>query len=118
VSIINEQNESILAFLRQNTSRDILIYLIDHAGSTQNEIANFKNFKAPTISWHMNRLMDAGIISSVKEGKSVQYFIKEPESLTDLLRNYFPAIWSGLSDKFAKLFIQISTGKRKVHNPS
>lgn len=118
VSIINEQNELILAFLRQNTSRDILIYLIDHAGSNQNEIANFKNFKAPTISWHMNRLMDAGIISSVKEGKSVQYFIKDPESLTDLLRNYFPTIWSSLSDKFAKLFIQISTGKRKVHNPS
>ena len=118
VSIINEQNELILAFLRQNTSRDILIYLIDHAGSTQNEIAKFKNFKAPTISWHMNRLMDAGIISSVKEGKSVQYFIKDTESLTDLLRNYFPTMWRSLSDKYAKLFIQISTGKRKVHNPS
>jgi hypothetical protein len=50
---------------------------------------------------------DAGIISSLKEGKTVQYFIKDPESLTDLLRNYFPTIWSSLSDKFAKLITQL-----------
>jgi hypothetical protein len=61
----------------------------------------------------MNRLTEAGIISSVKEGKTVQYFIKDPESLTDSLRDYFPTIWSSLSDKFAKLFIQISTGRKK-----
>lgn len=32
--------------------------MIDYAGSTQNEIANFKNFKAHTIKWYMNRLID------------------------------------------------------------
>ncbi len=104
---INEQHELILAFLRQDTARDVLIYLIEHSGSTQSDIAHFKNF------WHMSRLIEAGIVIFHRECKTVQYFIKDPESLIDSLRNYFPTIWNNLSDRFAKLFIQISPGRKK-----
>ena len=112
-TLINEQHELILAFLRRDTARDILIYLIEHAGSTQSDIANFKNLSAPTINWHMSRLIEAGVVIGNREWKTVRYFIKDPESLIDSLKNYFPAVWSSLSDRFAKLFIQISTGRRK-----
>ena len=112
-TVINEQHELILAFLRQDTTRDILIYLIEHTGSTQSEIANFKNFSPPTINWHMSRLIEAGIVIGSREWKTIRYFIKDPESLIDCLKNYFPTIWSSLSDRFAKLFIQISTARRK-----
>jgi predicted transcriptional regulator len=113
ITIINEQHELILAFLRQDTARDILIYLIEHAGSTQTDIANFKNLSAPTINWQMSRLIEAGIVIVHREWKTVQYFIKDPESLTDSLKSYFPTVWNNLSDRFAKLFIQISTGRKK-----
>jgi len=86
---------------------------IEHAGSTQSDIANFKNLSAPTINWHMSRLIEAGIVIAHKEWKTVQYFIKDPESLTDSLKSYFPTVWNNLSDRFAKLFIQVSTGRRK-----
>ena len=114
MTVINEQQELILANLRLDTPRDILIYLMEHSGSTQSQIANFKNFKAPTINWHMSRLIKAGIVMGVRENKTLHYFIKDPESLIDSLRNYFPTIWSKLSDKLANLFIQISTGRKKT----
>jgi predicted transcriptional regulator len=113
MTIINEQQELILAFLRQDTARDILIYLIEHTGSTQIDVTNFKNMSAPTISWHMSRLIKADIVLVNKEWKRVRYFIKDPESLIDSLKTYFPTVWNSLSDRFAKLFIQIFTGRKK-----
>ena len=70
--------------------------------------------RAPTINWHMSRLMEGGIVMGIREGKTLHYFIKDPESLINSLRNYFPTIWSKLSDKFANLFIQISTGRKRT----
>jgi len=113
MTVISEQHELILAFLRQDTARDILIYLIEHTGSTQSDIANFKNLSAPTINWHMSRLIEAGVVIGNREWKTVRYFVKDPESLIESLKNYFPTVWISLSDRFTKLFIQISTGGRK-----
>ncbi len=113
MSVMSEQRELILAFLRQDTARDILIYLIEHTGSTQSDIAKFKNMSAPTINWHMSRLIEAGVVIGNREWKKVRYLIKDPESIIDCLEKYFPTVWNSLSDRFAKLFIQISTGRRK-----
>ena len=63
MTVINEQQELILANLRLDTPRDILIYLMEHSGSTQSHIANFKNFKAPTINWHMSRLIEGKVVN-------------------------------------------------------
>lgn len=49
LTISNEQNELILAFLRQETIRDILIYLMENPGSSQQILVNFINVSAPTI---------------------------------------------------------------------
>lgn len=119
MTVINEQHELILAFLRLDTTRDILIYLIEHAGSTQSEIANFKNFKAPTIKWHMSRLTEAGIVVCLREGKELRYFIKDPESLIDSLRNYFPSIWNSLSTDSRNSLFKFPQEKEKyviLHN--
>jgi predicted transcriptional regulator len=62
VTIPNEQNELILAFLRQETTKDILVYLMENPGSTQQALANFKNVSAPTIKWHMSRLIESELV--------------------------------------------------------
>jgi len=100
MTIAGEQDELVLAFLRFTTEKDILIYLIEYAGCTQTDIVNFVHMSAPTINWHMSRLVESDLINLSKEGKLVTYFIKDPERLANLLRNYFPDIWNNLADKF------------------
>ncbi|HET7285782.1 MAG TPA: winged helix-turn-helix domain-containing protein [Nitrososphaeraceae archaeon] len=85
MTVISEQHELILPCLRQDTARDIIIYLIEHTGSTQSDIAKFKNLSAPTINWHMSRLIEAGVVISTREWKTVRYFIENPESLIESL---------------------------------
>ncbi len=116
VTILNEQHELILAFLRQETTRDILIYLIEYPGSTQQDLAKFKDLSAPSIKWHMSKLIESGLVIVRKEGKLVRYFINDSGSLTSCLKNYMPAIWNRLANRFAERFIEISLVRARVNN--
>ena len=116
VTISGEQNELILAFLRQETTRDILVYLMENPGSTQQALANFKNVSAPTIKWHMARLMESGLVIATRDGKVIKYFIQDPRSLTSSLMNYMPVLWNSLVNRFAEKFLEISLVKTKDIN--
>lgn len=89
-TIIYEEDELVLAFLRLDTERSILIYLLEHSGYTQTDIINSLNLSAPTINWHMSRLIESGLINKSKQGKIIKYFVADPKLLADSLRNYFP----------------------------
>jgi len=116
LTIPNEQNELILAFLRQETIRKILIYLMENPGSSQQALANFMNVSAPTIKWYMSRLIESEIVMTSKEGKIVRYFIKDPKGLVSSLKNYMPHLWNSLVNRFAEKFIEISLVKAKDSN--
>lgn len=112
--ILNEQHKIILAFLMQETARDILIYLMEHQDSTQSDIVNFMQFTAPTISWHMSRMVEAHIVNSRKDGKTTRYSIMvDLRVLASLLKAYHPTIWNKLISRFADLFFDLSSSKKK-----
>ncbi len=110
MAIVNEKDEIILAFLRQETSRDILVYLIEHPNSTQMDIAEFMHFSSPTISWHMSRLIDNDIVWSTREGRNVRYSINGDflYTVAYLLKTYHPSIWNNLASRLAEVFLEIS----------
>ena len=116
LTIPDEQNELILAFLRQETIRDILIYLMENPGSSQQVLANFMNVSAPTIKWHMSRLIQSELVVVTREGKAVKYFIKDPRSLTSCVKNYMPSLWNSLVNRFAEKFFEISLVKTTQEN--
>jgi DNA-binding MarR family transcriptional regulator len=112
VSIPGEKEEMILAFLRQETAKDILIYLMEHPHSTQSDLAGFKHYSSPTMSWHMSRLIEAGIVSKSREGKKIRYSIDaDLDKLIYLLKTYHPGIWSVLASRLAELFEELSSSQ-------
>jgi predicted transcriptional regulator len=104
-----EAEHNILAFLRQETAMDILTFLMEHPRSTQSEIVNFKGFSAPTISWHMARLEQAGLINSIKDGRTIRYTITNMQNISMALKTYHPNVWDKMLSRFADLFLQISS---------
>ena len=116
IAVPDEQDELILAFLRQETIKEILTYLMENPGSSQQVLANFMNVSAPTIKWHMSRLIQSDLVMATKEGKIVKYFIKDPKSLTSSIKNYVPSLWNSLVNRFAEKFFEISLVKAKDSN--
>ena len=110
---ILEIHHKILAFLRQETSRDILVFLLEHPDSTQKDIIDFKGFSPPTISWHMSRLVESGIVKSIRDGRTVRYKLSiDLQNMASLLKEYHPSIWDRLLGRFADLFLQLSSEEK------
>lgn len=110
-AILDEQHKIILAFLRQETPRDILVHLLEHpAGATQSEITEFKRLSAPTISWHMSRLIESGLVTAYKEGRTVRYSVKKEviDEIAKLLKMYHLPVWNKLAGRLAELFFELS----------
>jgi predicted transcriptional regulator len=113
VSIVGKRQEDILAVLKHETPRDIIIYLIENPGATQQEIAVHKGFTAPTISWHMAYLINIGLVTSSREGRFVKYFIEgDIHDITSSLRSYYPTIWNNLSIRLVELFLELAYAPR------
>src|SRR5919197_3756820 len=53
----------ILGYIRSNGVRQIVMFILEHDLCTFNEIVEHTKKAASTISWHLKRLKDAGIIS-------------------------------------------------------
>jgi DNA-binding MarR family transcriptional regulator len=113
VSILGERSENILAVLQQETLRDIMLHLIENPGATQSEIAHHKGFTAPTINWHMSRLIEMGLVYSCREGRFVKYYVEgDIDDIVSLLKSYHPSTWNTLSNRLASLFLDLSSQSR------
>ena len=109
ISISGERNEKISAFLQQETPRDIILYLIENPGATNNQIARHKGFTPPTINWHMSRLIQTGIVSNQRDGRYTKYHLKgNIKDIVDLLKSYHPSVWNKLSFRLAELFVDLA----------
>ncbi len=61
----------------------------------------------------MSRLIEIDLISSHKQGKFLNYYIKgDVKDITSILRRYYPSIWNKLSNRLADLFLDISAASR------
>jgi predicted transcriptional regulator len=108
-SIVEGKDESLLAILQQETPREIIVYLIEHPGSTQGEIADHMDFSPPTINWHMANLIVSGIIKSQKEKPFIRYYIQgNIKDITTLLKLYHPGVWNRLSSRLADIFLDLA----------
>jgi len=109
-SILEERDESILAILQQESTREIIVYLVEHPGSTQGEIADHMDLSPPTINWHMSQLIEGGIIGSQKDRQYVRYYIEgNIKDITTLLKLYHPGVWSRLSSRLADIFLDLAS---------
>jgi predicted transcriptional regulator len=109
VAVFRERQQSILAVLGQEVPRDIILFLIESPGATQIDIARHESLTPPTINWHMSRLIEIGLVSRRKKGKFVKYYTQgDTDDITNILKIYYPSLWSKLSNRLAEVFLDLS----------
>lgn len=85
---IPTQDTDILRQLKNNISRQIIKFILDHDLCTFNEIVEHLGKATSTVSWHMKRLKEAGLIC-VKYGGDYQlYQMTNHELVSDVLYKY------------------------------
>lgn len=73
IGVFQDNEKNLLEILSQETARDILIFIIEQKNPTQTDIVARIGVSAASVSWHLNRLTELGVITEVKEGKYKRY---------------------------------------------
>jgi predicted transcriptional regulator len=79
----SEAEQKILAFLHNGRERLICEYLIRNPATTRADLEKVLGISGAAVTWHMNRLRDAGVLAVTKTGRTVQYTIA-PEAVRAL----------------------------------
>ena len=71
----NEYYQKVLHHLRNNTSKKILEVLVKNPDVSRKEISLAVGVSGPSVSWHMKRMCEDGIVSTSREGRHVRYHL-------------------------------------------
>ena len=111
IGMFKENEQQIIKFLTQETTREIILFIMEDQNPSQTEIASRIKISSASISWHIRRLMDAQVIQESKDGKFRRYRM-HPEInslyIAKLLQNYYPHIWNKWSSRLAEMFLAMS----------
>jgi predicted transcriptional regulator len=114
VGIFRENEKEILKVLGQETTREILMLIIERQAPTQTDIVNSIGISAASVNWHIKYLIKIKLIEEVKEGRFKRYQLRDREAsskyITMLMRNYYPNIWDKWSNRLAEIFLSLSRG--------
>lgn len=85
---LDEEEQAILAVLRYETTRTILLHLLEHGPARNSEIAETVGVTPATISWHLSNLVEEGIVEPIEEGRTTRYEVANEELTVQLLVRY------------------------------
>ncbi len=107
--MFGEKESTILVALSIETQREILVHLINNPELSQNQIAQLTGLTPATISWHMKRLRQLGVIERIRSGKTVNYnVLGNKDEIERFVRNYHPGFWERLSGKLTDIVLELS----------
>jgi DNA-binding transcriptional ArsR family regulator len=98
--LFNDDQEVILGILSQETPREILLCLLREPSLTQRDLAERLGFSQPTVSWHMDRLFELGIVRKSRKAKGILYeIVASPREILGFVEAYHPRAWTRWSHR-------------------
>lgn len=92
--VFGDEQEVILGVLSQETPREMLLSLLHDPSITQGELARSLGFSQPTISWHMDRLVELGLVRKRRTGKGMVYEVAADRGeVLGFVKSYHPEVW-------------------------
>jgi predicted transcriptional regulator len=79
----SETEQRVLKFLRNDKERAIFLHLMNNPETTRGDLEKMLGITGAAVTWHTNRLCDAGMITVARSGKTVRYLIN-PDARTYL----------------------------------
>jgi predicted transcriptional regulator len=85
---LEDEERAILSSLRYETTRHILLFLLEESTARNRAIAEKLGVSPPTVSWHVSRLVENEIVSEVEDGRTTYYTVADEDLTMQLLVRY------------------------------
>ncbi|MHB9287075.1 winged helix-turn-helix transcriptional regulator [Halobacteriales archaeon Cl-PHB] len=100
----DDADQVVMNALRRTYSRRIIAHLLAGGPLTTSELSD-RIEKAPsTVSWHLSKLHEAGLVEKERAGQSVEYALVEPARARRLYTVHRPSFTDSLVDRLLGLW--------------
>ena len=114
VGAFEENEKQLLELLSNETAREILMFVVEQSNPSQTDISKHVGISSPSVSWHIKRLQDSGIVDEIREGKFKRYKMHgDSRQIIALLKNYYPNTWTKWSNRLAEMFLSLARGEQE-----
>jgi DNA-binding transcriptional ArsR family regulator len=104
---VSDQESAILKFIRREPIRQILLFVLEHDMCTFNEIVDHTQKAPSTISSHLMRLREAGVIL-IRHGEYHQlYRVAESELVAEVLSKYTTSFVDKVVDNYTEMLEEL-----------
>lgn len=98
-------NKKLMGFLRQESMRRILVFILSHESCNNEQISSFSSLSPSTVSWHLKKLEENNIISSSRKGRKSHYLIlADKNEIINLLITYRESFLDSLVDNIVEMW--------------
>ncbi|MDQ3902374.1 MAG: ArsR family transcriptional regulator [Thermoproteota archaeon] len=103
---VSEKESAILNFVRHEPIRQIVLFILEHDMATFNEIVAHTGKAPSTVSSHLKRLKEAGIIS-VRHGEYYLYRLVERDLVAEVLSKYKTSFVDRVVDNYTQMLEEL-----------
>src|SRR6056297_1987052 len=100
----DDADRTVMNALRREYSRRILAHLLVDGPLSTTELSDRLEKAQSTVSWHLSKLADAGLVTKERDGRSVYYELTDPERATYLYTVYQGSFTDRLVDRLLGLW--------------
>jgi predicted transcriptional regulator len=97
---VKGKEKRILACLRNETARGLVLYLLLNPDSQFNELAQRFDLAPSKLAYHLKKLVEKDIIEKKKEGRITIYRAKDEDAIANVLITFRPSFLDSIVESF------------------
>ena len=103
---VSEKESAILKYVRHEPIRQIVLFILEHDMPTFNEIVDHTGKAPSTVSSHLKRLKEAGIVS-VRYGECHLYRLVDRDLVAEVLSKYRASFVDKVVDNYSQMIEEL-----------
>ena len=104
---VSDKESAILKFIRHEPIRQILLFILEHDMCTFNEIVDHTRKAPSTVSSHLKRLREAGIVL-IRHGEYHQlYRVAERDLVAEMISKYTTSFVDKVVDNYTEMLEEL-----------
>lgn len=96
-----------IGLMRQRIPRRITIHTLLNPDCSFQDLRKEFEVAKSTLSFHLRKLEDAGILASLKKGRKKFYRVADPEETARILISYKSSFLDAVLDSFAEVWLEV-----------
>ncbi len=101
------ENEKLMALLRKESMRRIILFLLTGSRANNERISKAVELAPSTVSWHLKKLVESGLVDKRQRGRKTFFYLKEPDKTASLLADYKGSFLDELVEGFVELWEEL-----------